>query len=111
MLSKQEKDRLYDIIVSVIGKDASIAAVKGGFNDKTVAVVERMFQASSECNENMKRLVVEIVGSSAFVAKGWLKKLLRYSKEGISKTTFKGYGCLVTVKSHWKSAIIISTYQ
>ena len=109
MLSHNEKEYLYEIIIAVIGEDRAIKAYKSGFNEKTVSIVEEMIEANSICNKNMKELVKDLLGVSTFFTRGWLKKLLKTSTKKISKTELRGYGCLASVKSRWKTAIISST--
>lgn len=109
MLSRSEKDYLYQIIVAVIGEDISIKTYKSGFNEQTVTVVEKMIAGNHQCNLAMKELFKDLLGASTLMTRGWLKKVLKASKKVISTTELKGYGCLVVSKSKWKSAIIIST--
>ena len=109
MLKSHEKDRLHDIIVAMIGEDSSIKAYKSGFNENTVAVVEEMINANVKCNANMKQLISDLLGASGTFAKGWLQKALAAAKQNLSISELKGYGCLVAVKSRWKTAIINST--
>ncbi len=106
MLSTSEKNYLYEVISALIGEDHSIKAYRGSFNESTVSVVEDMVAANSQCNANMKELVTELLGAGARLSKGWLKKALKSSKKRISKSTFRGYGCLASVKSRWKTAIV-----
>ena len=108
MLSHNEKEQLYEIIAAVIGEDQSIKAYKHGFNDNTVLVVEDMIEANRLCNKNMQELVKDLLGASTVLTRGWLKKFLKASKRKVSKTELRGYGCLASVKSRWKTAIIAS---
>ena len=108
MLSNEEKENLHNLIIALVGKDISISQSKQRFNDQTVAVVEKMLKESIDCNTAMKMLVVELLGTSVSFTKGWLKRLLKASKFTISKSTFDGYGCRVSLKAKWKSAILIS---
>lgn len=109
MLSHREKECLYEIIIAVIGDDQTIKAYKGGFNEKTVLIVEEMIEANTECNKNMEKLVESLLGTSTLFTRGWLRRLLKATTRKISKTEFEGYGCLASVKSRWKAAIISST--
>lgn len=109
MLNHEEKDYLYDIISSIIGEDNSIKAYRPSFNESTISVVEEMVEANFQCNANMQELIKSLLGGGARLSKGWLKKLLKGSKKKLSKSELKGYGCLVSVKSRWKTAIITST--
>ena len=109
MLKSNEKDRLYEVIIAMIGEDSSIKAYKSGFNDKTVAVVEDMIEAGVKCNANMKKLISDLLGASGALTKGWLKKVLGTAKQNLDISELKGYGCLVSVKARWKTAIIYST--
>lgn len=108
MLTSSEKDYLYQIIAGLIGEDTSIKAYRSQFNENTISVVEEMVAANSQCNASMKDLVTDLLGAGATLSKGWLKKALKTSKKKISKSTFRGYGCLVSVKSRWKTAIVSS---
>jgi len=109
MLSCNQKDYLYQIIAASIGEDPSIKSYKARFNDETVSVVEKMIAGNNKCNTAMKELFKELVGASAMMSKGWLKKILKSSEKVISKSEIKGYGCMVVSKSKWKSAIITTT--
>tara|TARA_R110002126_G_scaffold43475_7_gene124530 strand:- start:525 stop:857 length:333 start_codon:yes stop_codon:yes gene_type:complete len=109
MLKTNEKARLYELITAMIGEDASIKAYKSGFNQSTVIVVEEMIDASLTCNANMKKLISDLLGVSGTLARGWLSKALATANRNVSITELKGYGCLVSVKSRWKTAIINST--
>lgn len=108
MLSREEKEYLYQIISAVIGEDASIKAYAISFNENTVLVVEEMVEENFRCNANMKQLVCGLLGSATQLMKGWLNKLLKGTKKKLSKSELKGYGCLVAVKAKWKNAIILS---
>lgn len=108
MLNSAEKDYLYDIISAVLGEDRSIKAYKTSFNETTISVVEKMVETNFQCNANLKELIKGLLGGTAQISKGWLKKLLKTTKKKVSKSELKGYGCLVSVKSRWKSAIINS---
>jgi hypothetical protein len=109
MLTSGEKDYLYEIISSVIGEDHSIKGYRSSFNESTISVVEEMVEANFQCNANMKELIKGLLGGSSRLSKGWLKKLLKGTKKKLSKTQLKGYGCLASVKSRWKTAIIGTT--
>ena len=109
MLSSEEKEYLYQIISAIIGEDFSIKSYVLYFNDETVVVVEKMAEENFKCNANMKELIKGLLGGSAHLTKGWLKKLLKSAKKKISKEELKGYGCLARTKAVWKTAIIGST--
>lgn len=108
MLTKSEKDNLYYLIIAVIGHDATVKIYRHDFNDNTVDIVEDMLSADSKCNANMRKLVVDLSSSGSLATKGWLKKLLKFNSKVIKKIDLKGYGCQVSVKSRWKTAIINS---
>jgi len=109
VLTTKEKENLYIIISSIIGEDHSIKTYQNNFNKNTVEVVENMFSANKQCNENIKYLLTNLVGGLAITTKGWLSQVLKKSTDEITKITLKGYGCLSSTKSRWKPAIIIST--
>ncbi|PCM45858.1 hypothetical protein [Marinobacter sp. ANT_B65] len=108
MLSKSERENLYDLIVAIIGEDATVRLYKNSFNERTLDVVEDMLSADSKCNANMKKLILDLSKGGGFVAKGWLRKLLKSNNKALKKIDLKGYGCQVSVKSRWKTAIINS---
>jgi len=108
MLTLSEKEYLYEIISAVIGEDPTIKQYRHGFNDRTVEVVEKMIDANSKCNAGMKELLVDLMLAGSFSAKGWLKKGLKKARKKLKKEELRGYGCLVSVKSRWKTAIITS---
>ncbi len=109
MLTSQEKDDLYFLIALILGEDPSIKAYKPSFNDQTVGVVEDMIAANIECNKTMKDLLSGLLSGGRVAAKGWLKKSLGSLKKSLKKSVpLNGYGCLVSTKSRWKSAIIFT---
>lgn len=108
MLTSGEKDALYKIISAVMGDDPSIRTRKAQFNLRTVAVVEDMVAANESCNSNMKELITDLIGGYATLSRGWLRRLLKTSKEKVNAIDMHGYGCNVVTKSRWRSAIIIS---
>jgi len=108
MLTLNEKEHLYQIITSVIGDDSSIRAYKNSFTESTVDVVEKMIEADIKCNASMKELLSNLLLAGQTGAKGWLKKILKTQSKHLKKNDIKGAGCLVSVKSRWKKAIIMS---
>lgn len=108
MLTSSEKEALYRLIVAVIGEDLSIKSRKQLFNLRTVDVVEDMIVANENCNESMKKLVTDLLGGSAVLAKGWLRTLIKRSRQRIKGIRLQGQGCSVATKSRWRSAIIAS---
>lgn len=108
MLSNSEKEKLYRVIVSVIGEDASIKSVAKSFNMKTVSIVETMVKTSYQCNENMETLVSGLLTPAAFRGTGWLLKILKLANVVIPKRNLKGLGCTVMVKARWRSPILLS---
>lgn len=109
MLSADEQDKLYMLIASIIGEDQTIKNHKSIFNEATIDVVEDMVEANIQCNTNMRQLITELVGGASGITKGWLKKLLKTTKNSLSRIQFNGYACLAATKARWKSAILIST--
>lgn len=107
-LSEQQKKDLLSLIEFAIGVDPSITSVKSQFNSATVDVVERMIEASIECNSSMKKLVVDVVSGGKVQSRGWLKHSLSAVKFAISRSELNGYGCMVGTKANWKRAIITS---
>ena len=63
-LSHEEKDDLLAIIEIIYGYDSQIRNYKSSFNDATVLVVEEALAALTQCNEDMKALVVDLVGGA-----------------------------------------------
>ena len=110
MLSETEKEALYQTVVTVFGEDHSLRQYKNGFNERTVQIVEQMIDENRKCNQGMKELVEGLLGGATqTLTKGWLKKILKFSKKKLEKTELKGQGCLVSVKYNYKKAIIAST--
>lgn len=108
MLTMSEKENLYNLIVAIIGEDTTIKIYKYSFTENTVDIVEEMLSADSKCNANMSKLISDLSKGSSLVAKGWLRKLLKFNNKNLKKIDLKGYGCQVSVKSRWKTAIINS---
>lgn len=105
MSTTLEKENLYNLIAAIIGDDATLKVYRHGFNENTVEIVENMLSADSKCNKNMKKLVMNISKSGSIATKGWLKKLLKVNSKALKKINLKGYGCQVSVKSRWKTAV------
>lgn len=110
MLSESQKNELLRLIILFIGNDASVSASKPYFNSATVDVVERMIEANMDCNHTMKELISELLSGGRARAKGWLKHVLGAARVVIDRAELKGYGCQVSAKAKWKTAIVASTY-
>lgn len=110
MLSEQQKNELYRLIVVFIGDDPSISGSKLGFNGATVDVVERMIAANIECNQSVKELVSDLVSGGRTLSRGWLKQVLGGAQVVIDSAELRGYGCRVFSKARWKTEILYSTY-
>ncbi|KPQ30626.1 MAG: hypothetical protein HLUCCX14_00730 [Marinobacter excellens HL-55] len=108
MLTTSEKDALYILIAATLGDDLSIRSRKSQFNNRTFDVVEDMIIANMDCNANLRELIVDLLGGSSMLTRGWLKQILKTSKNKIKEMDLHGYGCLVSTKSRWKSAIVTS---
>lgn len=109
MLTLEEKETLYLVIAGTFGEDITIKNRVTSFNDETVKVVEKMLTENKKCNKNMAELVADLVSKTGSLRKGWLKKILKNSKDVIANIEINGYSCLVTVKSKWKADILTST--
>lgn len=112
MLTPQEKNDLYAVIVETFGEESSIKACKGEFNEQTIEIVERAINESVNCNRSMKELVIGLGQSSTFIMSGWLRKSMQKFLREMKgeKIRLKGYGCWAGTMSRWRSAIIASTY-
>lgn len=108
MLSEKQKADLLLLIELFIGEDASISRHRTHFNDATVDVVERMIDANKECNQTVRKLFADLANGGQAISRGWLKSVLGTLGETISASDLNGYGCRVTAKSKWKTAIILS---
>src|SRR5690554_59630 len=108
MLTMPEKENLYDLIVAIIGEDATIKIYKHSFTENTVDIVEDMLSADSKCNANMKKRRLDLAKGSSLVAKGWLSKLLQLEKKDYKKIDPLGYACQISLKTAVKTAIINS---
>jgi len=108
MLTDDEKNVLYLVIVSVIGEDPSIKQSKGRFNLTTVSIVEKMVKTSKDCNKSMEALVSGLFSPAAFRGTGWLIRLLKLGSVVTPQKNLSGLGCKVTVKAKWKTPILIS---
>lgn len=109
MLSVAEQENLYVVIEAVLGSDAALRDAKRYYNEQTVEIVEQMVEANATCNANMKELVTELLSGGRMMAKGWLRKAISHTRTHVKHSgAFRGYGCQVTTKSHWKSAILTS---
>lgn len=109
MLTPQDKDKLYTIIVSVIGKDTSIRNYKAYFNAQTVDIAQRMIKENKDCNEAMKALVVNLMEGSKLSPSRWIKRAFTILKGYTKESEFNGLACKTFTKYHWKKAIVKST--
>jgi hypothetical protein len=112
MLTTEEKNDLYAIIVASLGEDSSIRAAKNGFNELTVELVEQALIEQAKCNQSMKNLVRGLLNGSSFLVKGWLRRnIQRFAKTlNDEKIRFNGYGCVAQTKATWKTSIITTTF-
>ena len=67
-----------------------------------------MISSNLNCNEAMKSLAADLVSGGRVLATGWLRRSLGHAAKAIRKSVLKGYGCLVTTKSRWKTDILVS---
>lgn len=109
MLSVEDKNDLYTVIVAIVGEDRSLLAYKPGFNSNTVEVVEDLISEAIKCNSNLRELVTDLLGGTRILVKGWLRRSLNESAKRVRKMNLRGQGCMVSIKSRWKSVIILST--
>ena len=111
-LTHEEKDELYGVIEIMFGYDSQLESLKPNYTEETVEVVETALEALIKCNDNMKELVVGLLGGARYLAKGWLKKILGNLKKRLDseKIKFNGIGCRNVSLYNWKSAIVISAY-
>lgn len=110
MLSKAEQEGLYNVIEAVLGADANLRNARYRFNDQTVEVAEKMIEENAKCNANMKQLVTDLLAGGKVMAKGWLRKAISKAQTQVKRSdSFKGYGCLATTKSRWRTALINTT--
>lgn len=110
MLSELQKNELHRLIVLFIGNDVSVSRSKPHFSTATVEVVERMIEANVDCNQTMKNLIAELISGGKARSRGWLKHALGGASAMIERAELRGYGCQVSAKAKWKTAIIVSTY-
>lgn len=109
MLSAAEKENLYLIIEAVLGVDAALRDAKSSYGEQTVEIVEQMVEANATCNANMKELVQDLLSGGRVMAKGWLRRAISQTRSHVKHSgSFRGYGCQVTTKSRWKTAILTS---
>lgn len=112
MLSVQEKEDLYAVIVATFGEDAAFRIRKMHFNEQTSQIVEQAIQEEAKCNASMQELLGDLLGGGSVFVKGWLKRALNtFAKElRRNKNIVKGYGCRLSTKIRWKSPIMVTTY-
>jgi len=111
VLTEKEKNNLYILISSILGKDIGIKSYKMRFNDRTVKVVEDMIRTNIHCNNAVKDLFSALITAGKLSSKGWLRKILSSldAMLDIQEEGLNSYGCSVATKSRWKSYIITST--
>lgn len=112
MLTNEEKDALYQLILATIGEDPSLRQSRYDFNEETVAVVEEMLTANAKCNHSVKELLVGLLGGASLLTRGWLRRWLKTAGKALKQEAVKlrGYACLVTTKAQWRNAIISTVY-
>lgn len=109
MLTPQEKDKLYTIIISVVGEDTSIKNYKAYFNEQTVDIVMDMVKENKDCNEAMKALAINLMEGSKLSPSRWIKRAFTILKGYTKESEFNGLACKAFTKYHWKKAIVNST--
>ena len=111
-LTSEEKLSLSRILEIIYGYDSQILNLKNNYNEKTVEAVEKAFIALTKCNENMKSLVISLVGAGQLGSTGWLKQSLNEIGRTLEsdRIKFDGLACRATVAGNWKSEIVMSTY-
>ena len=107
-LNEQEKDQLLSIINALIGEDLAITNARVRFNESSAVVVEEMIEINLTCNESIKSLVDDLLSGGRALATGWLRRSLGRASRAVRNSKLKGYGCLVSTKSRWKTAILLS---
>ena len=111
-LSKDEKQALADTLSIIFGANSEFEIHKARFNERTVLETEKALDALMECNKAMKNLVIGLSAGSAFLASGWLRKILqKFASELKSDNAkFNGAACRNVVALRRKSAILSTIY-
>lgn len=111
MLTPQEKNDLYEILIHTFGNDPKLKSNKEYFNEQTLQVAEQAINEDMKCNTLMRELVSNLASGSSFFAKGWLRKVLRKVASGLKdeEVGIRGYACMVGTKSRWLPVIIATT--
>ena len=98
MLAPQERDKLYTIIVSIIGKSPSLKNYKPYFNDQTVEIVKRMVKENKDCNDAMKALATHLMEVSRLSPSRWIKRAFTILKGYTKEAEFNGLACKAFTK-------------
>jgi hypothetical protein len=109
MLTPQEKEKLYTIIVMALGEDPSIERRKNMFNEVTVDKVKIMIKELKECNDAMKSLTIHLQRLGYLATRRWIRVAFTFLKQYTKKQEFKGAACKNFTKSKWRSTIYTST--
>lgn len=111
-LTVEEQNDLLEIIDVVFGYNSEFHSLKQFFNEKTVDVVEIALNELLRCNESMKLLIAELVGATAILTKGWLKRALNVTSYVLKNERVKlnGLGCRERVISLYSNEVRTSVY-
>ncbi|MCW8929769.1 MAG: hypothetical protein OQL19_05990 [Gammaproteobacteria bacterium] len=108
-LTHDEKEKIADII-RILYSDSTVNRKKNNINLDTVYALENALKAIGDCNHIMKILIEQLIGGSALLARGWLRKILSKAHNEISKDKIKlnGFGCMFSGALNHKSSILMT---
>jgi len=111
-LSKDEKQALADTLSLIYGTNLDVDIYKSRFNERAVLETEKALNELIKCNKAMKSLVLGLSAGSAFLASGWLRKILQKFASALKsdKVQFNGVGCRNGVALQSKSAVMLTIY-
>ncbi len=106
-LTDKEKEHISDILYILYNMRV---LDKKRINKETVDALEKALSAIENCNHDMKILLAQLVGGSALIARGWLRKMLSKIHSAIAnkKIQLNGLACRVTGALYHKSAILMT---
>jgi len=111
-LTQEEKLEVIEIMETIYGYDSSLVAQKDAINEQTVEALEEAISALEKCNDDMKDLVLRLVGAAARGSKGWLRWSLKSLSRALKneQLKFNGLACRNVIGASRKSIIYSTLY-
>ena len=108
LLTRREQEDLLTILGLLYGSTSQFGSYAAAFNERTLEAVEELLVALKECNANIQKLLVGVVGAIALRGRGWLRRVLREVASELQKEyrVLESAPCRNTVRARGISPII-----